>query len=136
MDDREMQDVLEDIETSVLSIVHQVDNEDLVVDDLCFQVESVAREVVLLEALLPEVTDNSLIPLVLEMVSAVQKLVDDHHRSTMKGRHQIVIEEEQISLLLEYHFSVSAIAQVFGVSARTVWRRITAGNYTSFLRSQ
>ena len=124
MDDQDIQDVLQAIEREVTEIVLQVDTVD--VDDLFFEVESVAQKVILLETVLPDVSSSGLVPLVLQMVSTVQALVDDHHRNKLKGRHEIPISEEQITVLLDYHFTVPAIADIFGVSTRTVRRRIAA----------
>ena len=86
--------------------------------------ELVAQKVILLESVLPDVGSSGLVPLVLQMVYTVQALVDDHDRSKLKGRHEIPISEGQITVLLDNHFTVPAIADIFGVSTRTVRRRI------------
>ena len=52
---------------------------------------------------------------ILQAVSgvAVQELSDKHH---MSGQPEIPISEEHLAILLEYHFIIRAIANIFRVS--------------------
>lgn len=54
----------------------------------------------------------------------IQHSIDNcrHHR--VRGRPMISISEEHLSILLEHHFTNTAIARLFNVSPRTIRRRI------------
>ena len=60
-----------------------------------------------------------------ENARAAQDLADEHHRTHVRGQPQIAISEEHLAVLLEYHFTVQAIANMFKVPCRTIRRRIT-----------
>ena len=61
---------------------------------------------------------------VVEVARATQDLADQHQRHHMTGGPEIQISEEQMAVLLEYHFNIRAIAKMFRVSPTTTRRRI------------
>ena len=96
---------------------------------MLLQVELLVRDVVLLEGLLqPENGEatfgEATLQAVVEIARAAQDLANEHHRNHMRGRLQIPIFEERLAVLLEYCFTVQAIANMFKVFRRTITRRI------------
>ena len=83
------------------------------------------RDVVMLEGLvLPEIGEV-LLNSVMEVAVCAQNISDEYHLRSMRGRPQVAIPEEHLSILLEHHFSIKAIADMFRVSPRTIRRRIS-----------
>ena len=123
MDDEELSDLLLLIENAILHVKVCVESEDMDLESLKSQSELLVRNVVLLEAIVPAV-DEALVSTVMELAKTVQMLTDEHHRQKVKGRREIRISEDHLAVLLEQHFAVSTIANMFRVSPRTIRRRI------------
>ena len=59
------------------------------------------------------------------IVRGIQNSIDECHRNCLREPCIVVVSEEHLSLLLEHHFTETAIAKLFNVSLRTIRRKIT-----------
>ena len=122
----ELGDFVEEVEAAISRIqtasAQPVD--EVGVNGLLWQSELVLRDVILVEDLLPPPDGHLLFSVVSAVVEAVQDLRDECHRTHMRGRPQISISEEQLSLLIELQFTNENIASLLHVSPRTIRRRI------------
>ncbi len=92
--------------------------------ELLLQAEKLLKDIVSVEDLLLGYVD-ALIESSVGIARAIQSSIDECHRRRLRGRPVIPVSEEHLSLLLEHHFTKTAIAQLFNVSPRTIRRRIT-----------
>lgn len=101
--------------------VTERDDEELL-ESLLLQASLVLRDTLVVEDLLPdgEVLSDALC----SVVRCLQEAVDEKNLSHLKGRPAICIPEEQLAMLLGYHFKVTDIARILMVSPRTIRRRI------------
>ena len=120
---QELLDFLRDVEETIQMIqeVQEVNGERALM-----QAQLLLRDVVFVAQLLPQDDREVLVQSVSDVVLAVQNLVDEHHRlhTRMRGRPLISITEDQLSGLMELHFSNRDIANLLHVSPRTIRRRI------------
>ena len=108
--------------------VTERDDEELL-ESLLLQASLVLRDTLVVEDLLPdgEVLSDALC----SVVRCLQEAVDEKNLSHLKGRPAICIPEEQLAMLLGYHFKVTDIARILMVSPRHPKK-----NYSVWLREQ
>ena len=94
------------------------------VEGILVQAELLFRDVVTVDGILNLPGGEVMVQAVSNIVSTIQDLSDDCHRQHARGRPRILISEEQLTTLLELHFSNRAIANLLQVSPRTIRRRI------------
>ena len=92
--------------------------------ELLLQAEKLLKDIVSVEDILLGYGD-ALIESSAGIAGAIQNSIDECHRHRLRGRPVIPVSEEHLSLLLEHHFTKTAIAKLFNVSPRTIRRRIT-----------
>ena len=97
---------------------------DVPVDDVDQSAEWLLRDVLLIEHILPHPYSGELVDCVCEIVATAQEAADKKKLARRRGRPALDIPEDQLSMLLEHHFSIADIARMMNVSARTVRRRI------------
>ena len=98
-------------------------------EGMLLQVELLVRDVVLLEGLVQyeageAIFGDAILQAVVEVARAIQDLTDEYQRNHTRGRPEIPISAEDLAVLLEYRFTIRAIARMFQVSPKTIRRRI------------
>ena len=89
--------------------------------DRLLQAETLLQDVTYVSDLLPIEDGESLVKAVADIFLWLQ---DTRINSRRRGRPQIEIDEDQLSLLLSFQFSCADIGHMLQVSARTVRRRV------------
>ena len=91
-------------------------------ESLLLQASLVLRDTLVIEDLLPggEVLSDA----VCSVARCIQEAIDEKKLSHMKGWPALCIPEEQLAMLLGYHFKVTDIARILIVSPRTIRRTI------------
>ena len=92
--------------------------------ELLLQAEKLLKDIVSVEDLLLGYGDT-LIESSAGIVRAIQNSIDECHRNRLREPCVVAVSEEHLSLLLEHHFTETAIAKLFNVSLRTIRRKIT-----------
>ena len=92
--------------------------------ELLLQAEKLLKDIVSVEDLLLGYGDT-LIESSAGIVRAIQNSIDECHRNRLREPCVVVVSEEHLSLLLEHHFTETAIVKLFNVSLRTIRRKIT-----------
>lgn len=124
MQEQELRDFLLLAEDAILTIQQSCESGDENVQGMLLQAELLVRDIVLLEGVVQPEVGEDILQAVLQVAIATQHLADEHYRLHMRGRPEIPISEEHLVVLLEYHFTIRAIANMFKVSPRTIRRRI------------
>ena len=82
---------------------------------------------------------NDLIDATRELTQSAEELVDRqrrlHGQQLRRGRPKLQITEDQLRELLQAHFSVVSIAQLFSCSTKTIYRRLHEYNMVGVLQS-
>lgn len=120
---QELQSFLNEVESSLLHIQEEVDE-----DTALLQSQWLLRGLVEIEELLPSPEGTALINCVLVIIEDLQHKIDMRRVSHMRGRPCIPISEEQLSSLLEHHYTITDIARLLLVSPRTIRRRVIQYN--------
>ena len=112
----EIDDVLRGIDT----VTEGADEE--LLESLLLQASLVLRDTLVIEDLLPggEILSDAMC----SVARCIQEAIDEKKLSHMKGRPVLCIPEEQLAMLLGYHFKVTDIAHILMISPRTIRRRI------------
>ena len=114
---------VDEIDEALTEIATGADGADEeVLESLLLRANLVLRDILVVEDMLPggEVLCNA----VYSVIRCLQEAVDEKNLSHMRGRPSICIPEEQLAMLLGYHFKLTDIARVLMVSPRTIRRRI------------
>lgn len=123
---RELREFFDEVEKVVLKISEsysQTETNEEGLEELLLQAEKLVKDLVSVEDLLHGYGD-ALIEDASEIAKIIQQSIDDCRRHRLRGRPMILISEEHLSILLEHHFTNTAIARLFNVSPRTIRRRI------------
>ena len=92
-------------------------------EELLLQAEKLVKDIVSFEDLLFGYGEG-LIEGATGMARVIQQSIDNCHCHRLRGRPMLSISEEHLLLLLEHHFTNTAISKLFNVSPRTIRRRI------------
>ena len=114
---------VDEIDEALTEIATGADGADeKVLESLLLRANLILRDILVVEDMLPggEVLCNA----VCSVIRCLQEAVDEKNLSHMRGRPSICIPEEQLAMLLGYHFKLTDIARVLMVSPRTIRRRI------------
>ena len=122
---RELLEFLNEIEGIVIniSVAHSQETNEGGLEELLLQAEKLVKDIVSVEDLLLGYGDV-LIEAAAGIARTLQSSIDNFRRHRTRGRPMVPISEEHLSLLLEHHFTNTAIARMFNVSPRTIRRRI------------
>lgn len=115
-------DEIDDILTEIATVATADGDDEEVLESLLLRANLALRYILVVEDVLPagEVLSNA----VCLVVRCLQEAVDEKKLSHIRGRPSICIPEEQLAMLLGFHFKVTDIARVLMVSPRTIRRRI------------
>lgn len=114
--------LLEEFEAAVERVSRTYDQNDItIISDLLAESQSILREVVIIEDLLPDEMGK----VIIDSVQCIVRSLQDNLRCThSRGRPPVQISKDYLIVLFNAHFSISEVARILGVSSKTVKRRI------------
>lgn len=114
--------LLDEMEESIRRIVSSETERGVDYGEFLLEVEILLQDVLIVSDLLPMEDGETLLMVVVEIYNWIE--CQSRRTIVRRGRPQIQIDENQLSLLLSFHFSCVDIANMLKVSPKTIRRRI------------
>ena len=113
--------LLDEAEATIIRIVHTSADVLSDTDGLILETERLLRDIGFMVDILPLVEGEILLQSIADIYTSLEnKKISEDRRNSIRGRPCINVSEEQLSLLLSFHFTVSDIASMLQVSTSTV----------------
>ena len=118
-----MRDFLVEVDQALYRMQRSLDDSPSI-ESVLYQAELLLRDVIVVGSVMPAREEEVLVGGVSSIVTAVREMQDDFRRHRLRGRPQIPVSQDQLTLLLEMQFSNRDIALMLNVSPRTIRRRV------------